>query len=314
LDRAANGEFDNDAGVRALAEEMIDEPAAQEVMRRFHGELFKMHRYDSIVKVDVPEYDEATNQELQEAAYLFFDRIFSQSLGVRDIFLSTVGYVGPLMAQYYGVQAPASGMQEMDLGPDRPGFFTHLPFLILNSQNLVPDPIHRGVTLNIDMMCATIPLPPPGSNIEIPPGEAGWSNRERISAASGPGSCGASCHAPYINPLGFAFENFDGLGRIRVEDNGNLVNTMSRYPFAEGNQMFSGAAELMQIMAETGQVHDCYAKHLANFALQREMTREDEAMIDAVAAESRGGASLKEMILALVSQPAFSTRATGGAL
>jgi hypothetical protein len=69
----------------------------------------------------------------------------------------------------------------------------------------------------------------------------------------------------------------------------------------------------MQIMAEGTQAHACYAKHLMTFALQRELTEEDRAGVDALAAESKAGASMKELLSALVTSPSFTTRSTGGA-
>jgi hypothetical protein len=202
-------------------------------------------------------------------------------------------------------------MQQLDLGPERPGFFTHLPFLVLNSQNNVPDPIHRCVVINSEVLCSEVPLP--GMvDTSLPAFDPERTNRERISAGTGPGTCGATCHAPYINPLGFAFENFDGLGRLRETDNGKAIDTRSIYPFKEGSREFGGATELMQIMAEGEQAHACYSKHLATFALQRELSSEDRGLVDALMQESRAGASTKELLLSLVSSPAFTTRVDGG--
>jgi hypothetical protein len=291
---------------------MVEQPGAVEVMRHFHGELLHFKNFLNIIKdpEEVPEFSTDLNEELEQAAYMFFDRIFEDSLGVTEILTTTTGFVGPQMAALYELNINGSRMQEVELGSERPGFFTHLPFLILNSQNLLPDPIHRGVTLNHKVLCGEIPLP---GMVEttLPPFEPGQSNRQRINAGSGPGTCGATCHAPYINPLGFAFENFDGMGRIREMDNGNVVDTSSQYPFTEGMKEFSGAPQLMTIMAEGEQVHACYAKNLATFTLQRELASDDKPLIDALTAESRAGASVKDLLVALVSNPAFTTRAVG---
>lgn len=327
LDAAEAGQLDSDDGVRNLASQMLDEASAGEVMRSFHGELFRFNRYLTITKMAVEEYDPELNEELQEAAYKFFDRIYEQGLGVTDILTSTVGYVGPHTAPLYGVQLPNSGggafggfgaspqpqgLQEMDLGSERPGFFTQLPFLVLNSVNLVPDPIHRGVELNHSVLCAEIPLPG-AVDTTLPSAQAGETNRERVDAASGVGTCGETCHAPYINPLGFAFESYDGMGRLRETDNGSPVVTEASYPFTEGLLTFSGAPQLMEYMAEGEQSHACYSKNLATFALQRELSAADKALVDSLTADSRSGASVKDLLLAIVTSPAFTTRVAGGA-
>jgi hypothetical protein len=314
LDAAEQGQLDTDSGTLTFAQQMLDEPAFLEVMREYHGELLTFNRYLTIEKAPeaVPEYSPELNQELQEAAYLFFDRIVGQSLGVKDILTTNVGFVGPRMAQFYQVPAPSSGFSEVTLPAERPGYFTQLPFLILNSVNMVPDAIHRGVALNLEVLCAEIP--PPVANVSLPGEMEGQTNRQRVEAGTGEGTCGATCHGGYINPIGFAFENFDGLGQMRETDNGAPVDTASTYPFVEGDLAFSGAPELMQLMANGTQVHDCYAKHLAGFALQRDLNPDDQALVDALSSESQTAASsVKQLMLTLVTNSAFTTRATGGA-
>ena len=90
----------------------------------------------------------------------------------------------------------------------------------------------RGVTLNLDVLCAT--LGPPATVIPpIPPLEAGQTNRQRIDKLTG--TCGQSCHNDMINPLGFAFEHFDGMGQWRDTENGGLtIDSSGSYTFADG--------------------------------------------------------------------------------
>ena len=88
------------------------------------------------------------------------------------------------------------------------------------------------MTLNLDVLCAT--LGPPATVIPpIPPLEAGQTNRQRIDKLTG--TCGQSCHNDMINPLGFAFEHFDGMGQWRDNENGGLaIDSSGSYTFADG--------------------------------------------------------------------------------
>ena len=126
----------------------------------------------------------------------------------------------------------------------------------------------------------------------------GQTNREMITTLTG--GCGRQCHTYYINPLGFAFENFDGMGRLRTIDNGKPVDTAAAYPFAEGYKPFAGAADLMQLMASSKQAHACYAKKIAGYALQRDIVQSDLATLDALSQVSMAGGSIKQVMLALV--------------
>jgi hypothetical protein len=205
------------------------------------------------------------------------------------------------------VAAPANGFSELDLGPNRPGYFTQIPYLALHAFNDEPDSIHRGVTLNLDILCAdpgpAVPDLPP-----VPPLAEGESNRERITTLTS--ACGGECHNYYINPIGFAFENFDGMGQLRETDNGKPVDTRGAYPFAEGVLSYSGASELMQLMANGKQAHACYAKKIAGYALQRSIVQSDLPLLESLAQVSLGG-SVKQVMLELSKNPAFTVRAGG---
>jgi hypothetical protein len=306
LDSAAAGELDTEAGLEALARQMLDEPTAVDVMRDFNAQWLRLQRFASLFKVDVPEYSEALNPELEQASHAFLDRLFEQNLGLRDILTSTVAFVSPLMAPLYGVPAPATALEERDLGPSRPGFFTHAPFLMLNAINNDPDIVRRGLTIHADVLCAAldsigVDLPP------IPPADANQTNRERLSAATE--GCGGECHNLFINPLGFAFENYDGMGRERSLDNGRPVDTAATYPFASGTRTFGGAPELMQILASEPQAHLCYAKKITGYALQRDIVESDRPLLTELAANLEE--STKAMMLSLVRSPSFRLRAAG---
>jgi hypothetical protein len=313
LDAAAGpGALDTADGAAAVAQTMLDEPTASAVMRQFHGQLLHFDRYGTIGKLGVASYTPALNAEYQEASYLFFDKIFRQGLGVKEILTSTSGFMGPGMAGLYGLPAPASGYIEQDLGPDRVGYFSQLPFLTLYGFNYDPDSIHRGVSMNVDVLCAV--LGPPAANLPaIPSLGQGETNRERISNLTAP--CGGTCHNSMINPLGFAFEHFDGMGQYRDTENGGIpIDSSGSYDLAEGTITYSGAPELMQILAGSHEAHECYAKKMASFALQRDIVAGDAPLVGAMAAASMDEqGSVKRMMLELIKNDAFRTRAAGGA-
>ena len=305
LDAASTGQLDSVDGTVRLATAMLEQPAAAETMREFHRELLHFDLYTTLSKIGVADYTEALNAELEASSYRFFDRIYTQGLGLNAILTSTTGYVGPAMAAIYGVAVPAAGIEERELGPERAGYFTQLPFLALYAFNEQPDPIHRGLTLNLDFLCAD-PGKPVANLPPIPPLMPGQTNREMITTLTG--GCGQQCHTYYINPLGFAFESFDGMGRLRSTDNGKPVDTSAAYPFAEGYKQYAGAAQLMQLMAGSKQAHACYAKKVASYALQRDIVQSDLPTLDALTEVSKSGGSLKQVMLALVQDPAFRTR------
>jgi hypothetical protein len=307
LDAADAGTLSSDAGLEAAARQMLDDPRATEVMRDFHGQLLRLDRLRDVSKVGVPEYDPAINSELESSSYAFFDLIFQQNLGVREILTSRQGYVGPGLAPLYGLDARSNGLELRDLGPTRSGYFMQVPFLLLQGWNDNPNSIQRGFELERTMVCrpaiADLNIPPP-----LPPLVSGETHRQRVSEFTA--TCGGTCHKVYINPLGFAFEDFDGMGRERSTDNGQPVDTTGSYPFAEGVASFADGNELMQVMAESAQVHTCFSKHIAGYALGRDLVESDRPLLESLAKVSLAE-SLKEVALALVRDPAFRIRKAG---
>jgi hypothetical protein len=308
LDLAAGtGKLDTADGAAALATTMLGETAATTVMRQFHREWLHFDDYSQISKVGVT-YNTALNAEFLEASYRFFDNILTQGLGVKDMLLSTTGYYGPAMATVYGLTAPASGTYaQADLGSKRVGYFSQLPYLTLNATNAEPNSILRGVTLNLDVVCAT--LGPPATVIPpIPALQPGQTNRQRIDTLTG--TCGQSCHNDMINPLGFAFEHFDGMGQWRDTENGGLtIDASGSYTFSDGTtKTWSDAAGLMQVLASTAQTHTCFAKKMASFGLQRDVIANDMPMLNTLTSASMAaGGSEKQVIIQLVRNDAFRT-------
>jgi hypothetical protein len=223
---------------------------------------------------------------------------------VGEIFTSTRGFVGPELARWYGIDEPAS-LELRELGPERMGYFMQVPFLLAAGIDREPHSIQRGARLHRQVLC--MDMPPKAEDSSIPPLEPGQTNRERVTAYT---VCGAACHADLIDPLGFAFEGFDGLGQRRERDNGQELDTAASYPFAEGTKDFADAKELMQILAQSPQVHTCYARKLTGYALQRDMVERDRPFLEQLAETSRAE-SLKGLVLALVREPAFRVREEG---
>ena len=311
LDAAERGDLATPQGIATVASKLLEEPVALQVMRQFHGQLLHLGRFSELSKVGVAAYDPAINDELMEAAYLFFDKVFSGNRGLAHVFLSTSGFVGPLMATFYGLSGAGTGLTERELGAGRVGFFTQLPYLMLYAHNDEPDAIHRGVNMALDVLCA--PLGPPAAMIPpLPVRMPGQTNRARVDAHTS--VCGGACHNDLINPLGFAFENFDGMGQYRVNEMHGTetlpIDASGSFKFVDGMLSWRSSAELMQILATEPQTHLCYAKKLASFGLQRDIVAADMPLLDMLAATSKSG-SLKQVIVKLVQTDAFRNRSGG---
>jgi hypothetical protein len=314
LDAAERGELGTVDAILQRGQTLLDGADAVSVLGRYHNELFGLHRFEQIDKdrTAFPNYNPAMNADLMAADRMFFDRVFQNGLGVREVLLSPVAFVNASIAPFYATSASGSGLTQVTLGAERPGFFTRVSFLAYNGNLREPDPIHRGVDIMHRLLCSTL-APPPGEIPPLPAVMAGQTNRQRVEAHTGEGVC-AGCHVTQINALGFALENFDAMGQLRTTDNGQPVNTMASYEFATGTLPFSGAPELMQILADSPEAHACYARRLGEFALARDTAEADRGLVNELTTASMTDVgSLKAMLLATIRSPLFTVR-TGGVL
>lgn len=309
LSAAESGVLDTDEGLADVANQMVEEAGAVAIARRFHDELFGLDRYDAILKNQeaFPSYTEALNDVLYEADSLFFSHLFQTGGGVRSILTSTVAFANDATAPFYGLSLGSPELSEVQLGPERPGFLTRIGFLAYNANLSHPDPIHRGVDINHRLLCAEL-APPPGEIPALPAPEPGQTNRQRVTDHTEVGVC-AGCHGDLINPPGFALENFDAMGQLRTTDNGQPVDTTGSYGLLEGDQSFTGIGELTQKLAESRRVHACYAVHVAQYALSRDLGGGETEMLEAMAdASINSNLSIKELLARVVTSPRFTTR------
>jgi len=90
------------------------------------------------------------------------------------------------------------------------------------------------------------------------------------------------------------------------------IDSSGTYAFIDGKKSYSGAPELMNILANGQQAHMCYAKKLSGFALQRDVITSDMPLLTALANTSMSSSgSVKQIILDLVKQDSFRTRLGG---
>ncbi len=306
LDAAQSGTLDDDAGLRAVAREMLEEEDAILAMEQFHDELFGLSRYRSILKSTetFPSYTEELNQVLYAADVEFFSDIYQRDGGIRSILTSTMAYVSEELAPYYGISVSGSQLKRVELEETRPGFLTRVGFLAYNANLSDPDPIHRGVDINNRLLCAHL-SPPAGEIPPLPAPEPGQTNRERVSAHTSAGVCG-NCHETIINPPGFALEGFDAMGQERTMDNGKPIDTSGMHELL-GMEPFDGIVDLTTMMAENSRVHACYASHILKYALSRDLGEGDVDLLESMSATSKSdNASIKELLLAAVTSPRFT--------
>jgi hypothetical protein len=312
FEAAKAGKLADVEGVREQAARLFDSPRAKAQFRNFNYQAFKVQQYADLDKNTTlfPNWRKEVGGMMQEEALRFLDNVVASDGGIADLLTSTKAYVNADLAKIYGIQGiTGTDYQEVDLDPTvRAGLLTRAGFLAKNATLTESDPIHRGVSINIDIICRSITAPP---NIPDNLMRTGTTTREKVDSITGAGTCGEGCHHTIINPIGFAFENFDALGQYRTTDNGQPVNSAATYTFVDGREIsYTGAVDLSKQLAELPEVHACYTQQLLEFMLGRDLQQVDQVVVRDLAAQSlKDHLSIKELVLDVVTSNTFRVRA-----
>ncbi len=324
---AAEGELATDEGLAVQVDRLLASPRAANTLRSLHDQLLDGDAYLAIDKSPslYPTFHPELGEDMRAELALFVEHtLFTQTGTLADLFTSTTTFVTPALAPFYGLD-PASlpapeatceectsqGLSRVELDPaQRSGLLTRLGFLAYKGTQTQPDTILRGVFVNRKLLCQSLG-DPPDEAVGAMLGE-GTTNREKVELLTGPGTCGASCHGIFINPIGFAFEHYGAMGEYRTTDAGQPIDSSATFLFEDGERSYADAVELSGLLASSPQVHRCYAGHLLSFGLGRAGELEDELVLDDLAAESLGGASVRAVWRSLLVSDALRFRSVEG--
>jgi hypothetical protein len=224
------------------------------------------------------------------------------------------------LAGLYGVPVwSGTGTPPSFPGGERPGLFTRGAFLATGTA--MTRPIMRGVFMRRNVLCDDIPPPPDNAAANPPQLSKSLSTRQVVEQLTQvDGTACQGCHGTVINPLGFAFEGFDALGRLRTEqtlfdDQGTEVasiavdtNTVPKIRGGDAD-VSTGPADLVRLAIASGKPQACLARHYFRFSFGRwEDTRADGCVLETMrqALETRGG--LRAMLRDVAALDAFRER------
>jgi hypothetical protein len=159
-------------------------------------------------------------------------------------------------------------------------------------------PVQRGLFIRDGMLCQPVPDPPPGVAALPPPSRPGATFRERFEAHTTDPTC-AGCHR-LMDPLGFPFEIYDGIGRLR--ENYAEIATEGTLDSVDKPADFQDISGLVHALLATPELARCWATHWITRLLGREASR-NEALVAQISAHLGDGASLRDIIIEIVSAP-----------
>ncbi|MEX2262239.1 MAG: DUF1592 domain-containing protein [Bryobacteraceae bacterium] len=320
FDVAAAGKLHDPGVLKELVQRMLRNDRSLGFTQRFIEQWLHTRELATDKSPDAklfPTYanDEELRSDIRLQPVLFLREILVQNLSLLNLLDSKYTIGTSNLSKHYGVKLPIRQNQnkqpqwvELPEGTHRGGLLGMPAILAVSSYPYRTSPVLRGTWI-LDSMLGTPPPPPPADVPALEEEHAGAapkSVRERLARHRADPVC-ASCHSR-IDPLGFALENYDVIGRWRDEDGGKPVDNSGELP--DGTK-FQGPDGLKAALLERKDlfIHNLTSKMLG-YALGRGLTLKDSCTVDAIVAQLKeNDYSARTLIEAIVLSVPFRYRA-----
>jgi hypothetical protein len=306
FDAASQGSLKDAASVTTQAKRLLADPKAQATVAAFFDEwlgLEELPERPKDMKV-YPEFGEPLANAMLDENRAFIQNVLfgGGDQSFKTLLTGTATNVSGAVAPIYGAQSGA-----MSLDPaQRAGLMTRVGFLTLTGSPTGSHPVKRGRKVYERFLCGT--LPPPPNNVPPPkPASAGGTTRQRF-AEHDTNPCATGCHS-LMDPLGFAFEHYDGIGKYRDMDNGLPVDSTTSINVDGSVHPIANAVELSKLLADSPTAQGCFTAQWAKFAMLRDLTDADRySMQTAQAAFQQAGFKVPDMLVSVASSRSFLYR------
>jgi hypothetical protein len=233
-----------------------------------------------------------------------FASLIDDDVPFRTLLTAEWSRVTDPLIDWYGLESGFSGSGARNVNvalAGRGGWLAQGGLLTALSPPTRTSPVKRGVWVLTQLLCDEPPPPPP--NVEGFPEASATATtvRERLEAHRANPAC-AACH-DRIDPVGFAFEGFDPVGRVRTEDGGLPIDASGVLP--DGTS-FDGLADLQAHLADDPRFAACAAERLFVYAHGRDAQPADDPTIEqTVATYTALGESFVDLLVATTTSAAF---------
>ena len=234
LQTAADGRLNDPKVLRAQVQRMLADPRAESMVTNFAAQWLYLRDVEA-KEPDIflfPDHDVALRHALERETELFVGSVLRGSGNVVDLLTARYTFLNERLAKHYGVpNVYGTFFRRVDFGADSPrgGLLSQGSLLTVTSYSTRTSPVLRGKYV-LDNLLASPPPPPPA---DVPAlkteddqaGGAPLTMRAAMVKHRANPVC-ASCHAK-MDPIGFALEHFDAVGRWRDADAGQPIDAKS---------------------------------------------------------------------------------------
>ncbi len=312
VDLAARGEL-RDAGVlERQVRRMLADPRAHALLENFAGQWLYLRNLGSVAPdaTRFPEFDDNLRQALRQETELFIGSQIREDRSVHDLLRADYTFINERLARHYGIpNVYGNHFRRVSYRDDRrAGLLGHGSLLTVTSYPHRTSPVLRGKWLLENLLGAPPPPPPPDIPELDEPGDAAApaTMRERMARHRASPAC-ATCHAK-IDPLGFALENFDAVGRWRAREDGASTPIDASGALPDGASFDGPAAFREALLREpwATEFATTVTEKLLTYALGRGLEHYDAPAVRRILRDAEaGGYRWSSLILGIVESLPF---------
>ena len=315
---AAATQLTTDATLSSAVDRLLSDPRSDRFVANFAGQWLggrttSTHGADAtLYPMWTPDVATAAAQEMNQ----YFGEFLRKNLQWTDFLTADINFVNQPLAALYGIPNVTGTALTRTVYPsdNRAGFVGLVGFLAGSSVAARSSPTLRGKWLLINLMCVIPGSPPPG----VPRLEDGGKHpeagnvRDALAAHRAAPAC-AGCHN-FLDPMGLALEQYDGIGRLRTTyPDGSAIDPSTELPPSavfSTDTKFSGLSGTENVVATDPRFKTCVSEKLYNYGLGRDLSTEDIVNADAISKQwqAAGDLSLSKLIHGLTLANSFRSR------
>ena len=316
LELAEKGRLSDPRVLQEQVRRMLEDPKSDALVSNFAGQWLYIRNLATVKPDPVlfAGFDDSLRQSMQKETELFFGSILRENRGLLELLSADYTFLNERLARHYGIpNIYGSQFRRVTLDdPNRGGLLGQGSILTVTSYPNRTSVVQRGKWI-LENLLGTPPPPPPP---DVPPLEATTKGtreltlRQAMEQHRADPVC-AGCHAR-MDPIGFALENYDAIGRWRDKDAGNAIDASGKLP--DGAQ-FNGPQGLSKILttARRDEFVSTVTEKLLTYALGRGVEYYDQPAIRAILHKTaRNGYRLEDLVEAIVNSTPFQMRRPAG--
>ena len=315
LDLAARGSLSRPEVLeRQVRRLLADRRSTRSLVDNFAAQWLQLRMLEDVFRDPeiFPEFDENLRHGFEQETKRFVEHTLRADASVLDLLRADYTFLNERLARHYAVpNVYGERLRRVELPADSPrgGLLGHGSILTVTSYANRTSPVIRGKWL-MQTILGMGPPPPPADVPALPErggGSVPVSVRARLEQHRENPVC-AACHAP-MDPLGFALENFDGIGMWRATEEGTAIDASGVTP---DGARFEGPRELRDVLLRRPErFAGAVVEKLLAFSLGRALEHYDRPAVRKIVRDAApGGYRWSSIVLGVVNSTPFRMKAS----